>query len=77
MKRYCITRIKDDLRIMTYPHNSRGTYKTEREAKNHLIAIIVNNHDSAVHEVLGDVSAVEIKAIDCYQGGDPKQTVFN
>ena len=61
---------------MTYPHNATGTHKTERAARDHLIAMILNNNDSNIEGVLGDVSMVRIMPVECYQGGDPKQTVF-
>ena len=77
MKQYCITILKDDLRIMKYPHNSYGTYKTEQKAQNALSAIIANNNDSDINAVLGNILDVKIMPVDCYPGGDPKQTIFN
>ena len=77
MKRYCITTFKNSNRIMLYPHNANGTHKTERAARDHLIAIISNNNNSDIESILGDASKVEIRPVDCYKGGDPKQTIFN
>ena len=76
MKKYCITTLKDGLRVMKYPHNAYGTHETEIGARNHLIAIISNNNLSDIESLLGDITAVKIMPVECYQSGDPKQTVF-
>lgn len=75
-QRFCITKLTPDYRIMLYPHNQRGTYETEREARDHLVCMIANNNDSAIHDLLGDVEQVTIEPVNCYTGGDPRQTIF-
>lgn len=76
MKKYCITIVTDGARVMTYPHNARGTHETARNARDRLISIIANNNDGDIKAVLGDVEKVQILPVECYTGGDPKQTVF-
>lgn len=79
-RRYCITTLKDSdngLRVMKYPHNSLGTHKTEREARDHLIGIVTANSEESCVRYLGDLSKIEIRAVDCHPTGDPKQTVFS
>jgi len=76
MIKYCITTIQDDMRMMLHPHNAYGTHETERDARDHLVAMVSNNHNQAISEILGDCSTVKIMPVDCYAGGDPKQVIF-
>jgi hypothetical protein len=75
MKMYTITAIKKDgLRHLAFDNNSRNTFKTKEQANEKMTAVIENNQQDRVIELVGD--KLEVTEVDCYESGDCKRTIF-
>ena len=75
MIRYTITAIKaSGQREIAFAANSRSTYDTPEEAQQHLNDVVNHNTWERVKELVGD--NLEVRPVDCYEGGDPKTRYF-
>ena len=77
--RYVITMVnKDGDRTLALPCQGRYTFETEREAQQHLNAILSNNSTTTLRRAYGDPSKMAVRAVDCWDGhNDPKSIWFD
>lgn len=78
--RYVATHLnKSDMRQMTFSMQGRHTHPTEKEAQDHLNAIIENTAEDTIKQCYGDnaIDSFEIRPVECYSNNDPKGMYFD